>query len=63
MELEFRTKNTYYGNAHYLRIDTDTKEFSTVSRCWVAKEVPVISKHDIDHIKQLAIKNGYTEVH
>lgn len=62
MKLEFRTKNTYYGNAHYLRIDTEAKTVSTVSTCWISKEVPIVAKHDIDRLKQLAIADGYAEI-
>lgn len=37
MKLEFRTKNTACGNAHYLCIDTNAKTFSRVSDGWVSK--------------------------
>ena len=62
MKLEFRTKNTYYGNAHYLCIDTEAKTVSSNATCWVSKEVPIVTKHDIDHLKQLAIADGYTKI-
>lgn len=62
MKVEFRTKNTYYGNAHYLCIDTEAKTVSTVPTCWISKEVPIVAKHDIDHLKQLAIADGYAEI-
>ena len=62
MKLEFRTKNTAYGNAHYLCIDTDNKAVSTVPEHWVSKDVPVVSKRDMDTIKTQAIADGYTEV-
>ena len=62
MLLEFRTKNTYYGNAHYLCIDTDAKVVTTTSKSWVAKDVPVVAKHVIDVLKQQALADGYIEV-
>ena len=62
MKLEFRTKNTVYGNAHYLYIDTDNKTVSTVPEHWVSKDVPVVAKRDMDTIKAQAIADGYTEV-
>lgn len=62
MKLEFRTKNTYYGNAHYLCIDTDSKTVSAVPEHWVSKDVPTVSKRDMDTIKAQAIADGYTEV-
>ncbi len=62
MKLEFRTKNTVYGNAHYLCIDTDAKTVSTVPSCWVSNDVPVITKHNMDVLKHRAFADGYTEV-
>ena len=62
MKLEFRTKNTAYGNAHYLCIDTDKKTVSTVQERWVSKDVPIVAKRDMDTIKAQAITDGYTEV-
>ena len=62
MKLEFRTKNTAYGNAHYLCIDTDNKTVSTVPEHWVSKDVPVVAKRDLDTLKAQAIAGGYTEV-
>lgn len=62
MKLEFRTKNTAYGNAHYLRIDTDNKTVSTVPKHWVPKDVPIVAKRDIDTLKAQAIADGYKEV-
>lgn len=62
MKLEFRTKNTAYGNAHYLCIDTDNKIVSTVPEHRVSKDVPIVAKHDIDTIKAQSIADGYTEV-
>ena len=62
MKLEFRTKNTAYGNAHYLCIDTDKKTVSAVPEHWVSKDVPVVAKHDMDTLKAQAIADGYTEV-
>ena len=62
MKLEFRTKNTSYGIAHYLRIDTDAKTFSRVPDGWVSKDVPIVAKRDMDAIKAQAIADGYEEV-
>lgn len=62
MKLEFRTNNTYYGNAHYLCINTDAKTVSTVPERWVSKDVPIVAKHDIDTLKAQAIADGYEEV-
>lgn len=62
MKLEFRTKNTAYGTAHYLCIDTDKKTVSTVPERWVSKDVPTVSKRDMDTIKSQAIADGYMEV-
>lgn len=50
MKLEFRTKNTAYGMAHYLCIDTNAKTFSRVPDGWVSKDVPVVAKRDMDTI-------------
>lgn len=62
MKLEFRTKNTAYGTAHYLCIDTDNKTVSTVPEHWVSKDVPTVSKRDMDTLKTQAIVDGYEEV-
>jgi hypothetical protein len=62
MKLEFRTKNTAYGMAHYLCIDTNAKTFSRVPDGWVSKDVPVVAKRDMDTIKAQAIADGYKEV-
>ena len=62
MKLEFRTKNTAYGNAHYLCIDTDKNTVSTVPERWVSKDVPVVAKRDMDTLKAQAIADGYAEV-
>ena len=62
MKLEFRTKNTSYGIAHELCIDTDAKTFSRVPEGWVSKDVPTVSKRDMDTLKAKAIADGYTEV-
>ena len=51
MKLEFRTKNTVYGNAHYLCIDTNAKTFSRVPDSWISKDVPVVAKRDMDTLK------------
>ena len=59
MKLEFRTKNNYNGNAHYLCIDTDAKAVSTVPIRWLSIEVPIISKRDMDAIKAKAVADGY----
>ena len=52
MKLEFRTKNTAYGMAHYLCIDTNAKTFSRVPDSWVSKDVPVVAKRDMDTLKR-----------
>jgi hypothetical protein len=62
MKLEFRTKSTACGMAHYLCIDTNAKTFSRAPDDWVSKDVPVVAKRDMDTIKALAIADGYTEV-
>lgn len=62
MKLEFRTKSTAYGMAHYLCIGTNAKTFSRVPDGWVSKDVPVVAKHDMDTLKAQAIADGYTEV-
>ena len=62
MKLEFRTKNTVYGTRHYLCIDTNAKTFSRGSDGWVSKDVPIVSKRDMDTIKVQAIADGYKEV-
>ena len=61
MKLEFRTKSTEYGMAHYLRIDTNAKTFSRVPDSFVSKDVPVIAKRDMDTLKAKAIADGYEE--
>lgn len=62
MKLEFRTKTTVYGTGHYLCIDTGAKTFSRVPDGCVFKDVPTVSKRDMDTIKAQAIADGYTEV-
>ena len=62
MKLEFRTKCTASGVAHYLCIDTNAKTFSRVPNGWVSKDVPVVAKRDMDTLKAKAISDGYTEV-
>lgn len=62
MKLEFRTKNNYNGNAHYLCIDTDAKTVSTVPSCWISIDVPIIAKRDLDTLKAKAIADGYKKV-
>ena len=62
MKLEFRTKNTAYGMAHYLCIDTNAKTFSRVPDGWVSKGMPTVSKRDMDTLKAQAIADGYKEV-
>ena len=62
MKLEFRTKTNANGHGYYLSIDTDTKTFSRVPDGWVSKDVPTVSKRDMDTIKAQAIADGYKEV-
>lgn len=62
MKLEFRTKNTEYGYAHYLCIDTTTKTISTTPTHWVSIDVPLIAKRDLDTLKAKAIADGYMKV-
>lgn len=62
MKLEFRTKNTYYGHANYLCIDTDAKTVSTVPTSWISKEMPIVTKRAMDYFKQLAIADGYANI-
>lgn len=62
MKLEFRTKTNANGHGYYLCIDTNAKTFSNVSENFVSKDVPTVSKRDIDTLKAQAIADGYTEV-
>ena len=62
MKLEFRTKNTDYGYAHYLCIDTDAKTVSTTPTHWVSIDVPIITKRDLDTLKAKAIVDDYKVV-
>lgn len=62
MKMEFRTKTNINGHGYYLSIDTDGKTVSTVPEYWVSKDVPTITKHDMDTIKAQAIADGYEEV-
>ena len=62
MKMEFRTKTNANGHCYYLRIDTDGKTVSTVPQHWVSKDVPTVSKRDIDTLKAQAMADGYTEV-
>lgn len=62
MKMEFRTKTNVNGHCYYLRIDTNAKTFSRVPDSWVSKDVPTVSKRDIDTIKAQAIADEYTEV-
>nr|DAH39313.1 MAG TPA: hypothetical protein [Caudoviricetes sp.] len=62
MKLEFRTKNTAYGYAHYLCIDTDAKVVTTTPTHWVSIDVPIITKSDLGALKAKAIEDGYKVV-
>lgn len=62
MKLEFRTKTNENGHGHYLCIDTNAKTFSRVPDGWVSKDVPVVTKRDLDTLKAQAIADGYKEV-
>ncbi len=62
MKLEFRTKTNANGHSYYLRIDTNAKTFSRAPDGWVSKDVPTVSKRDMDTLKAQAIADGYTEV-
>lgn len=62
MKLEFRTKTNANGHGYYLCINTETKTASTVPEHWVPKDVPTVSKRDMDTLKAQAIADGYTEV-
>ena len=62
MKLEFRTKTNANGHGYYLCIDTSTKTFSRVPENFVSKDVPAVSKRDLDTLKAQAITDGYTEV-
>lgn len=61
MKLEFRTKTNANGHGYYLCIDTNTKTFSHVPENFVSKDVPTVSKRDIDTLKEQAIADGYKE--
>ena len=62
MKLEFRTKTNANGNGYYLCVNTNAKTFSRVPDGWISKDVPTVSKRDMDTIKAQAIADGYTEV-
>ena len=62
MKLEFKTKNTSDGYAHYLCIDTEAKTVSTAPSCWVSIDVPIVLKRDLDALKAKAIADGYKVV-
>lgn len=62
MKLEFRTKTSANGRGYYLCIDTNAKTFSRVPENFVSKDVPAVSKRDMDTLKAQAIVDGYTEV-
>lgn len=62
MKLEFRTKTNANGHGYYLCIDTNEKTFSRVPDGWISKDVPTVSKRDMDTLKAQAIADGYTEV-
>lgn len=62
MKLEFRTKTNANGRGYYLCIDTNAKTFSRVSDNFVSKDVPTVSKRDMDTLKAQAIADGYMEV-
>lgn len=62
MKMEFRTKTNINGHCHYLSIDTNAKTFSRVPDGWVSKDVPTVSKRDMDTLKAQAIADGYKEV-
>ena len=49
MKLEFRTK-------------TNAKTFSRVPDGWLSKDMPTVSKRDMDTLKAQAIADGYAEV-
>lgn len=62
MKIEFRTKTNTNGHCYYLSIDTDDKTVSTIPEHWVSKDVPTVSKRDLDTLKVQAIADGYKEV-
>lgn len=62
MKLEFRTKTNANGHCYYLSINTDNKTVSDAPDGWVSKDVPTVSKRDMDTIKAQAIADKYTEV-
>lgn len=62
MKMEFRTKTNVNGHGYYISIDTDKKTVSTVPEHWVSKDVPTLTKRDLDTLKAQAIADGYKEV-
>lgn len=62
MKMEFKTKTNANGHGYYLCIDTNAKTFSRVPDSWVSKDVPTVSKQDLQTLKAQAIADGYKEV-
>lgn len=62
MKMEFRAKTNANGHCYYLSIDTGGKTVSTIPEHWVSKDVPTVSKRDLDTLKAQAIADGYKEV-
>lgn len=62
MKMEFRTKTNAIGHCYYLSIDTDNRTVSTVPARWISKDIPTLTKRDMDTIKAQAIADGYEEV-
>lgn len=62
MKLEFRTKTNVNGHGYYLSIDTDNKTVSDAPDGWVFKDVPTVSKRDMNTLKAQAIADGYKEI-
>lgn len=60
MILEFRTDRDRNGNALYLAIDTGAELYTTVSRTWISKELPVLKRRDRLEIMQQLERNGFT---
>lgn len=62
MKMEFRTKPNANGHCYYLSIDTGNKTVSTVPTRWISKDIPALTKRDLDTLKAQAIADEYTEV-
>lgn len=64
MITSYATKRDTYGNRYYLIIDSNKREYATISNRWYCREDFIeVSKTDYRKIKNFLIDAGYAEVY